>query len=133
MRNVRFVLPAILFFAFICWIIYLANSGDNSLVFRMVRSVPFGDKIGHAVLFGLLAFLANLAFRWRFSRVVWLQVGSLSVLAFAVIEEFSQALNPHRTLDAVDVVADVFGIAVATWFSVSHVHNHTESAESPPQ
>lgn len=113
----RWVIAATAFFCFICWVILKANAGSDSGLFVFVRSVPFGDKLGHVVLYGLLALLANLAFGGRFLKTRWTQVGSLVVLTFAIGEELTQNFNPNRTLDAFDVAADVVGIGIATWFS----------------
>lgn len=113
----RWVVVATAFFCFICWVILKANAGSDSELFAFVRSVPFGDKLGHVVLYGLLALLANRAFGGRFLKTRWVQVGSLVVLTFAIGEELTQHFNPNRTLDAFDAAADVFGIGIATWFS----------------
>lgn len=111
-------MPAIAFFAFICWVIFSADTGRKTWYFDFVRSLPYGDKLGHIGLFGLLALLANFAFRFKSVRAAWLQVGSLAVLAFAMIEELSQHFFPNRTLDIVDAIADLIGIGAATIISV---------------
>jgi VanZ family protein len=107
-------LVAVAAFFVICWIIALANAGAETGVFALVKAVPFGDKLGHACLFGLLAFLANRALNGWFVWSRWLQVGSLLVLAFALIEELTQHFNPNRTLDVLDALFDVVGVAIAT-------------------
>ncbi len=118
MMHSHRTIPALLLFIAICGIIYLANSGSDNVVFEAVQATPFGDKLGHAILFGGLAFLANRAFSCRFVRNRWLQVGSLSVTAFALFEELTQHFNPNRTLDGFDAAADLVGIGVATWLSI---------------
>ncbi len=113
----RWVVAATAFFCFICWVILQANAGSDSGLFVSVRCVPFGDKLGHVVLYGVLALLANLALAGRFLKTRWVQVGSLVVLTFAICEELTQHFNPNRTLDAFDAAADVLGVGIATWFS----------------
>jgi VanZ family protein len=109
----------VLFFSFICWIIYEADQGASNVFLTFVRTIPFGDKLGHVGLYGLLTFLINLAMR---CQVVYLlrfkiQIGSLMVLGFSLTEELAQGLFPSRSLDVADAVADVIGIAVAAYMS----------------
>ena len=70
---------AIGFFAFICWIIYLANNHSQSVFFEFCKSLPYGDKPGHAGLYGMLALLANRALNYRHWKWSWLLVGSLAI------------------------------------------------------
>lgn len=103
---------SIFFLGFITWIIYLANTGQNSIFFEFVGSIPYGDKLGHFCLFGLLTLGANFAFKLKQYAVISLNiyVGSTIVFLFVLIEELSQYFIPSRTLDATDLLADVIGI-----------------------
>lgn len=103
---------SIAFFAFILWIIYLANTGQSSVFFNFVASIPFGDKLGHFGLFGLLSLGANFAFKLKTFQVknLRLYAGSLLVLLFVILEELSQYFIPNRTLDIADFFADALGI-----------------------
>ena len=108
-----------IFFVFILWVIYLANTGQHNGLFKLTTAIPYGDKIGHFFLFGLLAFLANLSVKCRcFSfgkfSVYW---GSFIVLVFVSVEELSQHFLPTRTLDIYDYGADIIGISCATFLS----------------
>lgn len=107
------------FFLFIVWIIYLANTGQSIGLFKWVIMIPYGDKIGHLGLFGLLTLLVNLSSKCRgFSvrrfNIYW---GSFCVLTFVTLEELSQHLLPTRTLDIYDYAADLIGISCATFLS----------------
>ncbi len=42
-------------------LIFLANNRSTQYLFRFVRELPFGDKIGHFGLMGVLSFVVNLA------------------------------------------------------------------------
>lgn len=112
-----FVVAAIAFAAFLGWIIYLANSGQNSLFFQWIAAIPYGDKLGHLVLFATFTLLATLALGARVVplygkvKVYW---GALLVCAFALIEEISQAFIATRTFDLVDLGADLLGIIAAS-------------------
>ena len=110
-------LLSVAFLGFIVWIIYLANTGQRSVFFNLVASIPFGDKLGHFCLFGLLTLGFNFVFKLKSFNLVFFNlaslkvyVGSSVVLLFAVLEELSQYFIPNRTLDATDLLADVVGI-----------------------
>lgn len=107
-------LPAVAFFGFLCWIIYLADSALPSVFFDLVRNIPGGDKLGHFGLFGTLAWLLNRSLGFRTIRLGrWrLPLGATLVLAFAAVEEFSQLAFPNRTFDLVDLTADACGVLV---------------------
>ncbi len=101
--------------SFIGWIIYQADTGAKNTVFLLVESLPLGDKLGHIWLYGALAFLLNLSLALRQARaksysIYW---GSLIVLLFALLEELSQQFFATRTLDAMDLVADIIGVGLA--------------------
>ncbi|MDI4650633.1 MULTISPECIES: VanZ family protein [Pseudoalteromonas] len=108
------VLIAIGFFGFIGWVIYLANTGQKSVFFELVAAIPYGDKLGHFCLFGLLTLFINLAFKFKTmtvaGRPIYLAV--LIVSTFVILEELSQYFVESRTLDFVDLIADFAGIAV---------------------
>ncbi|MBY5991512.1 VanZ family protein [Ferrimonas balearica] len=107
------------FLAFLLWVILMANRGEASVWFELVGAVPYGDKLGHLVLYGTLALLMNWALGWRaLSRSEWLQWGSLSVALFALAEELTQGFLPRRTLDGWDLMADGVGLVLATAVSV---------------
>lgn len=108
------------FALFIGTIIVLANLGQLGFVGRFLHKLPYGDKWGHFLLFGMMALLLNVALRYRIWRVGgWsLQVGSLLVIAFAWIEELSQLAFPNRTCDLTDALADLFGVLLFTFFSL---------------
>lgn len=101
--------------ALIIWAITQANSGAHNAIFNWLGTLPYGDKIGHFLLFGCLAFCLTLALKrvgfYLFSwKVYW---GCALVLSFALIEEASQYFLPTRTLDIWDIAADAAGILAA--------------------
>ncbi|WP_245568344.1 VanZ family protein [Ferrimonas futtsuensis] len=103
----------------IAWVIYLANTGQSSIFFSLVRQLPYGDKLGHFTLFGLVTLGLNLMSGgrgWRCGplKVYW---GATLVFVVAALEEFSQAWFPNRTLDSTDLMADVLGILVFSLLS----------------
>lgn len=124
-------LLTLLFFIFIAWIIYLANTGQSSIFFTLVASIPYGDKIGHFCLFGLLTLGANFAFKLKqlhlFSLPVY--IGSIVVFIFIIFEELSQYFIPSRTLDITDLLADMFGIIIFN-FITSYIAKYLHNVES---
>jgi VanZ family protein len=95
-------------------IITLANVGGTEQVFAVVRLVPYGDKLGHFVLIGLLALLADLALGRRDVTVGTMKVplGPAIVSVLVVLEELSQIALPTRSFDLLDLTADALGIAL---------------------
>jgi len=106
---------AIAFFAFILWIIFLANTGSSSVFFAFVSAIPYGDKFGHFGLFGVLALLSIVGLRFRTLAIGKFKIyhGCLLVALFAVGEEISQAFISSRTFDLIDLAADFVGISLA--------------------
>jgi len=103
---------SVAFLGFIAWVIYLANTGQNSVYFELVASIPYGDKLGHFCLFGLLTLGANFVFKLKSFQLLFFNVylGSIVVFIFVLIEELSQYFIPNRTLDPADLLADIVGI-----------------------
>lgn len=121
-------LGAVLFFMFIAWIIFLADSGSSSIFFDFIRTLLYGDKFGHAGLFGLLTVLSIVAFKFKSFGVGKVKVyyGFVLVLLFAVVEELSQIFFPSRTFDLADLAADMAGMFVAVaicYFGSSYLTN----------
>jgi len=132
--QIRWLLP-LSFFIFISYIIFLADTANYNFAFRMVGHIPYGDKIAHALLYGMMAFLLNYALGFR--RVLLPQhlllkhkikvifsfifkgalanapyMGSIIILTFAVFEECSQYYIPSRTFDLGDLGADFVGMVL---------------------
>ena len=104
----------LVFSIFILFVIWEANFNSTNLFLTSIEDIPFQDKIGHFVLYGMLAFLLDFAlrnknwkvFKWSFPASI------LLVLTFALVEEVSQYWIPVRYFDFLDVVADTFGVVV---------------------
>ncbi|MDQ8203911.1 VanZ family protein [Pelagicoccus sp. SDUM812003] len=99
---------------FSIWLIHEANIGRDNILFQTVRATPYGDKIGHFLLAGVLTLAANFALRNKAAR--WgplrLPYGSLVILVLVITEESSQYYLPTRSLDLVDALANFAGIVV---------------------
>jgi len=113
--SMRVLLP-LGFFIFISFIIFLADSADHNFAFRLLGNIPYGDKIGHLVLYGTMAFLLNYGLGFKSYKIFGfsMQLGAIIVLTFAGLEEISQYWLPSRTCDMVDFVADTVGVVLVS-------------------
>jgi len=132
--QVRWFLP-LSFFIFISYIIFLADTDDYNFSFKIVGHIPYGDKMCHALLYGIMAFLLNYGLGFRRVRLLThLQplyrikafssfpfkgavdtapyMGSIVVLILATLEECSQYYIPSRTFDLWDLGADFVGVVL---------------------
>ncbi len=97
---------------FIGWVIYLANTGQSSIFFQLVRAVPYGDKLGHLFLFGFLTLGLNVVLNYKTFNLKQrgIYYGSTIVGTVVLLEELSQYFLPNRTFDVSDLGADITGI-----------------------
>lgn len=105
---------AVLFALFMLAITLIADSGNADRCWGFVGDIPYGDKAGHLVLMGMLAFLCNLGFPPRrndgYRRLI--TTTTLVLLVLLTAEEITQAFKPHRTCDLMDWLADLLGLAL---------------------
>ncbi len=115
------------FAATIVFIIWAANTGQNFFFFRICDAIPWGDKLAHFCLIGVMTYLLNLSLKNR--RVDWgprkWLLGSLIVFVLISLEEFSQAFLPNRTMDIADLTANYLGIYAFGWLSQTTVPKPT--------
>ena len=110
-------LPAFIFFIFLLFVAYWADTGTMPSLLKALVSFPNSDRVGHLVLYGVLAYLFSYAFPFRRVRL-WrwnLRIGVVIALAFATLEEASQLFIPGRTADLVDLAFGFLGIYLSTW------------------
>jgi hypothetical protein len=110
------VASALLFTLFLAGIVYLADSGKPCVFFDLAASLSYGDKLGHFLLMGFFALVANLAFKLRAFRMgpVLIPYGAILVFGVVLIEELSQSFFPTRTCDLSDLSADLAGIIASS-------------------
>lgn len=110
---------SILYALFLATLVTLANLGAGPVVFDIVGSVRFGDKISHLILMGVFSYLVNTALNGRRTELLGMpcQVGSLIVLVIVTAEELSQGFFPRRTVNAIDLLADLIGIGLFGWLA----------------
>ena len=110
----------ILFLLLIVLIIVLADSGQLGLL-RLVNQIPYGDKAGHFILYGILTLLIDLtlfqAFPLRSPRRIVVISGLLLALLIG-LEEFSQQYFASRIFSLRDLIAGHLGIIFFSWLAL---------------
>lgn len=97
-------------------IVVAADREALPLPVQRIYAFPGGDKVGHVVLCGGLAFVTTLGFPRRTRPLAGIHV-PVSVLIIAVLvtlEEATQVWFPGRTLSVLDLLASYTGILVGT-------------------
>lgn len=103
---------SISFIGFIVWVISAANNGAELMLFKFVAAIPFGDKIGHFLIFLLITICTNIVIN---AKQVFIY-GKHYSLAFLLIgllatsEEFSQIFIASRSFDWIDLTASLGGV-----------------------
>jgi len=110
----------ILFTLFIILIIILADL-EKLGILRALNQIPYGDKAGHFLLYGILTLLLDLTF----TRALPHPSRKLVVLRIALIlslliglEEYSQQFFVKRTFDLVDLTFSYLGVIFFSWVSL---------------
>ncbi len=121
MRNLSAgarVMLALAFLVVLGMIIYFADTGTMPKMIHRLYAFPYGDKVGHFVLMGLLTLAFNLAFSYRRIALGSRRLLLGSVLAFIVvtIEELTQAFFQTRSASPLDLSASYLGIFSASLF-----------------
>ena len=103
------VLFALLIFA----LVIAANTNHLPSSLVRIQHFPYGDKVGHFTLFGILSFLLSRSALYLFpsrnpSRLL-LTINLLLSLLIG-LEEWSQSLFPTRTMSGKDLVASYLGV-----------------------
>ncbi|MGE5374246.1 MAG: trypsin [Bacteroidota bacterium] len=112
---------AILFTLFILLVIVLADAGILAHYVGFLYDFPFGDKLGHFILYGILTLLIDLAL---FQSLPGQSPGRIAVkcglvLALLIgLEELSQRNFSSRTFDLVDLTFSYLGVGFFSWLAL---------------
>lgn len=100
------------YISFILLVIVAADTGHLNFFIRWIHSIPYGDKLGHFLLVGMLALVINLS--WNAARFRWwggsILKGSLVVFILITLEECSQYFISYRHFDLGDLISNYLGI-----------------------
>jgi len=111
---------AIFFGLFVVVIIIFADTSDLGPLGK-IYDIPFGDKLGHFVLFGLLSLVVNLAVFEARPKDNKSRLALITCLILALLiglEEFSQIWFPSRSFSLFDLAAGYLGVALFGWCAV---------------
>jgi VanZ family protein len=120
---------AIGYISFIFLVIIAADTGQLNFFIRWIHSIPYGDKLGHFILVGMLALVINLSwnaarFRWGWGSIL---KGSLMVFILITLEELSQLFISYRHFDFGDLASNYLGILLlghlAIYFAPRELNN----------
>jgi glycopeptide antibiotics resistance protein len=130
-RNLKIL--GLLCFAFLLYLVWAADSGHLPNCVSFLYDFRYGDKVGHFVLYGGVAFFLCLAFR-RTLKVWRLEIPlvALFFLLFALGEEWSQTLFFRRKPDIVDAICSALGIILGTGIA-SRINSAGKSKNLPKQ
>jgi VanZ family protein len=110
----------VLFTVFIIAVVILADNGKLASL-HFIYDFPNGDKAGHFILFGILAFLLDLTFFQALPRADRKRVAFMIGLVLALLiglEEFSQKFIPERTSSLFDLLASYIGVFFFSWLAL---------------
>ncbi len=108
------VVPTALLMALIAWVIAQANQGERHPWLDAFLRLPAADKVGHFMIYGLLAASLDATLRWRTLGLPasWkLPWAAVLVLTFSLMEEASQLFTATRSPDLLDVLANLLGVS----------------------
>lgn len=95
-------------FLLILWAAY-----TNNLPLELLDKIPYYDKIGHVVLYAMASYLGHrMLNRRHFRGMRHLPIFPVLFGLVMTAEEIVQGIAPHRTLDSVDLVCSLMGVAL---------------------
>jgi len=111
---------AFFFTLFIILIIVLADLGKLGIL-RVLNQIPYGDKAGHFLLYGILTLLLDLTFTRSLPhpsrKLVVLRIALILSLIIG-LEEYSQRFFTKRTFDLVDLTFSYLGVIFFSWVAL---------------
>jgi VanZ family protein len=112
---------AILFAFLVLLIIVLADMGALPHYLQILKDLPYGDKAGHFILYGILTLLVDLALFRSIPLQSPKRIAVMSGLILAVLiglEEFSQQYFANRTSSLTDLIASYLGVIFFSWLAL---------------
>ena len=109
----------------------MADLGWYNPLERLANKLPWGDKVGHFLLAGGLAFSLNLILRARKLMNAWFAVYWSDVIigTLAVLEEASQNFFPARSVSLSDLTAGLLGIILMNRIAALLIQRHSVKAK----
>ena len=100
---------------------------------RILYGLPLGDKIGHFIIYGILAYLLTWAMPFRRISIgrFSLPLGLVLAIGFATLEEFSQLFIERRTPGWLDLFSGYLGVYASTWIPCMRDNCKQDKSPSP--
>lgn len=113
MRRIVAIVLALLALVSLFLIVRAADAGQLPDFITQLYNFENGDKVGHFLLMGSVAFLVTLAMpkSWRIR-------GLILLAGLITLEEFSQLIVKTRTFDLLDLACSLAGVTVFGTLSV---------------
>lgn len=115
-------------------IVILANGGNLPRPITRLYDFPYGDKLGHFLMMGLLSFFLNRTAiaslpNPKPATLIWKV--NLALAFIVTLEEFSQQLFPRRTFSLLDLAFSYAGIAFFGWMVAykNRIYKHTKTPQ----
>lgn len=107
MRRIIAIILALLALLSLILIVRAADAGQLPDFITQLYNFKNGDKVGHFLLMGSVAFLVTLAMPrdWRLR-------GLILLAGLIMLEEFSQLIFKTRTFDLIDLACSLAGVTV---------------------
>ncbi len=96
----------------------------------LLRTMPYGDKVGHFVVYGVIVFALTIVLRSQIRSAC----GALSMFIVGIADEYRQLFDIDRNFELNDVLANTAGILCGL-IAASHAlrrleHNDERSGET---
>ena len=84
----------------------------NHKIPAIITKIPYYDIIGHFLLFGIAALLANRALKRKVIKIfiIFVPLGPAIITLIVFTEEFLQRFSQYRSSSYTDLIADICGI-----------------------
>src|SRR5690349_22845212 len=123
----------ILFALFLILIIVLADAGQLGIL-AIVYRIPYADKVGHFILYGILTLLINLTLFRSVkdqSRKRITVISGLILALLIALEELSQRNFPNRTFSLSDLAASYLGLIFFSWLALRTKNKYVDLESKP--
>ena len=116
---------------FLAAVVVSANTGAAEPAFEALKAVPWGDKLAHVLLVGVMSLLLNLSLSAARFRCGPLRVlkGTLILFVIATLDELSNLLLSHRNFDLGDLASNYVGIFCFGWLAAWLVARRRSKAD----
>lgn len=108
----------------------LMCSGTRAIAVPEIDLVLSKDKIGHFLVFGLLATSIVRVPNLRNQGFKGMAIAALITISFGGLDEFRQSFTPGRSVEFADWIADTLGAVVAV-LAYRYIHLYRRLLEWP--